>query len=220
MISEKYKCIFIHIPKTAGTSIEQKLGHFTVKTRGIQDHSPIRDFEPISIQFQLPENPGIMEKHPDEEVKNHPRKKHDKPLTQQEFDRYFKFSFVRNPWDRVYSWYRGVVRDGLLRKQMKLENQISFDDFIKQYEHIWPLNPQTYWLKNHRGQICMDFIGRFENLNTDFAKVCKELAISDTTLPHLLESGIVPYKEIYSATTKDFIYKKYREEINLFGYEY
>lgn len=47
MMSYKYKCIFIHIPKSAGTSIEQTLGHFKQLKRGVQDHRTIREMEPM-----------------------------------------------------------------------------------------------------------------------------------------------------------------------------
>jgi hypothetical protein len=46
MISHEYKCIFVHIPKTAGSSIEQKLGWFDELKWGVQDHRTIREIEP------------------------------------------------------------------------------------------------------------------------------------------------------------------------------
>ena len=47
MISHKHKCIYIHIPKTAGTSIEYKFGHFKELKRGVQDHRTIGEMEPV-----------------------------------------------------------------------------------------------------------------------------------------------------------------------------
>jgi len=48
MISKEHKCIYIHIPKTAGTSIEKKLGHFETLTYNIQDHRTLQEVELIS----------------------------------------------------------------------------------------------------------------------------------------------------------------------------
>lgn len=58
MISHKHKCIFIHIPKCAGTSIEKTLGHFEdYSGRNKQDHRCIRMIEPINVKtFASKEN--------------------------------------------------------------------------------------------------------------------------------------------------------------------
>ena len=53
MISHKYKCIYIHIPKTAGSSVEKKLGLYNELSWGVQDHRTIRDIQPITPRLLL-----------------------------------------------------------------------------------------------------------------------------------------------------------------------
>ena len=48
MISKKHKAIFIHIHKTAGSTIEMKLGLYDKIDYGVQDHRKISDLEDIT----------------------------------------------------------------------------------------------------------------------------------------------------------------------------
>ena len=220
MISFEHHCIFIHIPKTAGTSIEQKLGLFKVKTRGIQDHSTIRDFEPKSWIYLLREKSGFIKNHPDKQVENQPKKRNTIPIDKYTFRTFYKFTFIRNPWSRTYSWYQGILRDDIHKNQMGINNPISLLEFLQVYGNTWPLNPQVYWLKNNSGKIKFDFIGRFENLTEDFSKVSNTLGLSDPILPRLLISDNRDYRLEYDSISKDIVYRKYREEIKLFNYDF
>uniref|UniRef100_A0A1D9FVM8 Sulfotransferase family protein n=1 Tax=Moorena producens (strain JHB) TaxID=1454205 RepID=A0A1D9FVM8_MOOP1 len=57
MISHEHKCIFVHIPKCAGTSIEHLLGHFDdFSGRGGQDHRSIRTIEQPFIKIIMSKN--------------------------------------------------------------------------------------------------------------------------------------------------------------------
>ena len=120
----------------------------------------------------------------------------------------------------MYSWYANVMRDPLHRKALKIEDSnYSFASFLKE-----KVNPdkfsQMYFLKDRKGNIPMDFIGRFENLEEDFAKVCRELGLEDTTLPNLLVSKSRNYKDVYDQETRDIVYHQYREEIDYFRFSF
>ena len=75
------KCIFIHIPKAAGTSVLAALGKTKEKGR---DH--------VSWQVY-------------------------KKASSRKFARYYKFTFVRNPYDRALSAYRYILSGGNQGKQ-------------------------------------------------------------------------------------------------------
>lgn len=186
MISEKHKSIFVHIPKTAGTSIEKKLGLFEDFQRGVQDHRTI---------IELRNSMEIMD-----------------------FKKYFKFSFVRNPWDRVFSWYRNVMRDPIHRKGQNIPDDCSFAQFLECFSTNLVLKPQLYWLEDEKGDIPLDFIGRFENLSEDFKKVSKAIGIKEADLPHYLSSQKPDYRDFYNEKTKKIVESTYIKEIKMFNY--
>jgi len=108
-----------------------------------------------------------------------------KYLTQEQFDEYFKFSFVRNPWDRTVSIY----------KYFGWDRYVDFKKFVvkKLQNHVWRDNywfvgPQSDFVCNQRGDIMVDFLGKFENLRADFNQVCQHLRLAPTELPHINKS--------------------------------
>lgn len=137
-----------------------------------------------------------------------------------EYNSYFKFSFVRNPWARVYSWYKNVLRDADHRRTLGIQPEIEFHQFLDKFVGQGALRPQTYWLKDFRGEIKLDFVGRFENLATDFDVVKGALNLQDLELPHKLNQGNSSYLKAYDYPTKKMVSDVYREEIDLFGYKF
>ena len=115
MISTRHRCIFVHIPKTAGTSVEAALGWFTEYTRGAQDHRSIRKLR--------------------------------EAITPDEFCTYFKFTFVRNPWDRVVSWYKNALEDPVHRQKYGISETCSFREFLTAHEANWGLKSQLRWIQ-------------------------------------------------------------------------
>ncbi len=225
MISHLYNCIFIHIPKCAGTSIESAFGHLDghVGLDG-QDHRSIRMIEKPSLTRDILSNRdnvceffrGIKHQYAST-VKNSRNKL---TVTQQQYDSYFKFTIVRNPWDRAYSWYKNVLRDDRHRSRYGISRDMPFSDFLVAYIGTDMLKPQTYWLKNYAGDIDLDYIGKFETLAEDFREITKKMGVTHIRLPHKVRGSQNSYREIYDQTSIKLVRDYYAEEIALFGYDF
>jgi len=145
--------------------------------------------------------------------------------------RAFKFTCVRNPWDRIVSVFHRARMDNDLRGAlsryrcfeefvMDLPN-ISFESYtpgIFHYRGFSMFCPQVYWIKD-RGKIFVDFVMRYENLSKDFAKLCSILGVK-AELPHLYASEHRPYWEYYTPALADIVAEVYKEDIETFGYSF
>lgn len=144
-------------------------------------------------------------------------------LEPEHWDAAFKFTFVRNPWDRLYSYYRFQQRK---HKIATKEQGNSFELWLKstlkkQYENPYEkIRPQAEWLKNFDNKIDVDFIGRFENLASDVTKLGKLLNMK-IDLPHINQSlPIIHYSEAYNDELEELIRIHYKEDIEMFDYSF
>ncbi|RLU01159.1 sulfotransferase family 2 domain-containing protein [Ketobacter sp.] len=224
MISHELKCIFIHIPKCAGTSIESALGHLDGHNgRGGQDHRSMRMIQQPAVSTDtFTRRDNIMELY--RRIKHHLSPNVTNPnnkitLTRQQYLSYFKFTIVRDPWDRAYSWYNNYVRDPEHEKS-GLSRRVDFNQFLQQESGHGMLASQLYWLQDSKGNIPMDYIGRFENLAADFSYVCEQLGVADQALPHKVKGEANGYRDRYDEEARALVESVYREEIDLFGYQF
>ena len=220
MISREHECVFIHIPKTAGTSIETALGyHEVANERGRQDHRRLRNIEqaiwPPNRQRFLPAD---FARYASQRLRG--RSRGFEFITSTEYDRFFKFAVVRNPWDRVYSWYRNVVRDPFHQKELGISADCSFADFVKNHLDCWALNEQIDWLVDESGNIALDYVGKFEALQETFVHICKVLGIENQVLPKVLDSGTSDFRSAYTDDIREIVAARYAKEIELFNYEF
>jgi hypothetical protein len=232
VICHPYRCVFLHIPKTGGISVEHvflELVGLTWDTR-----------EPLLLRGN------------DDPAKGPPRLAHLTAteyvsrgwLTREQFDTYFKFSFVRNPWDRMVSEYK--YRGHPMRMSFKtwLFEHLPGPGFTDAWCH---LVPQHEFIYDAEGRLQADFVGRYESLQADFDAVCERLGIPQTRLPHenrsldapriqslndvkkrirrwlwtLRPRNVYPhYTQYYDEESRAFVADRYRRDIELFGYTF
>jgi len=134
------------------------------------------------------------------------------------FTHYFKFGFVRNPWDRVVSLY--------LRKEgIQMANRMTFEQFVFWIQNctdtcIHPSRKrnQLDFFTNQDGKVLVDFIGKFENIDKDWEIICNKLGLL-TLLPHKKKNNdrIKHYMEYYTDLTRAIIQEKFIVDINYFS---
>lgn len=130
------------------------------------------------------------------------------------WNEYYKFSIVRNPWDRMVSVYSN-------RKKWNNEDStenIEFEDWMLSLNYYKEFN-QLKWITNPKSEIIVDFVGRFERLEYDFQKVCRKIGVKKA-LPHKNKSEHQPYQCYYTDKTKKLIEEYCAEEIEMFGYRF
>ncbi|GAB3678634.1 sulfotransferase family 2 domain-containing protein [Salinisphaera aquimarina] len=190
---DERRALFIHIPKCAGVSLSRAL--FGNLAGG---HKPLthycRVFEPRLLLA------------------------------------YFKFTIVRNPWDRLVSAYFFLKKGGMDAADRDwasrhLADFADFEDFVRRWvnpHNIWQgehFYPQSYFVDSGRYPVELDFVGRFETLDRDFAHIAERIDI-DVTLAKHNQSGHRHYADYYSPTTRDIVAAVYAEDIRRFGYAF
>ena len=151
-----------------------------------------------------------------------------------EFDSYFKFTFTRNPWDRIFSAYNFLKQGGrneedAIWSQKNLSEFDTFEDFMDLWvneKNIWSyvhFYPQYYFiLLPGKSKSPLDFIGKIEKIDQDYPTIASKILGSEA-LKHLNASNdykALDYKDVYLSRHIDIISKIYKKDINLLGYKF
>ncbi|MEX0921056.1 MAG: sulfotransferase family protein [Candidatus Pacearchaeota archaeon] len=141
---------------------------------------------------------------------------------------YFKFAFVRNPYDRIVSCYEDKVKRKFWKefRELGIKQEDSFKDFVKKISKIPEEKAdrhfvsQSYLLTNKKGNLIPDFIGRFENLEGDYKKVCQKLGIKNPPKLPQKNKGKrdKDYRKYYDKETQKLVEERYKKDFELFGY--
>jgi len=198
MISFQKRFLFVHIPKTAGNSIQSILRDYSedeiVALRGKQDG--IERFGLRNPNYKVRKHSTLVE--------------YREALGEDRFHRLYKFTCVRNPWDRMVSYYFRPTRDLMSwnRKEFKkmILNVFSVADYLRLEEG--ENDPLTN----------VDRIMRFETLADDFRSVCAALNIPAAPLPQYNRSTREQYAKYYDDELRELVRKRFAPEIERFGY--
>ena len=192
-ISHKHKFIFIHGMKTGGTSIRECLNDYSDIISTPERHSPYWNHL----------SPKDLEKHFQEQ--------------QWDWDEYFKFVFVRNPWDRMVSLYHHLLWKSLQPQHDWARRCLGGSDSFITYLKSGKLCPeQTKYFNN----ISDFYVGRFENIQEDFNVICDKIGIPQQKLPYTNKSNHKHYTEYYNDETIEMVSDKYDVEIKMFDYKF
>lgn len=221
IINNSNKFIFIHIPKTAGTTVTSVLSKYTnycdleiggtefgekiqsayIKRFGIKKHSPAMNIKAIIGDIT--------------------------------WSKYFSFAFVRNPFSRALSTFYFLRKWDGPNTEFKSKMLVfeSFDEYV--LSDLWDksngpdeiFRPQMYWLKSsvHTNDILVDHIAKLENIDSELLKIIKvfdplkaEMVCSQ--IPKLNMSEKSDKTSIKDPLVIEKIVHKYRVDFDTFGY--
>jgi hypothetical protein len=224
IVHDERKFVYMWIQKVACTSVKTAL-------------SPLFDLDPTHDGTRHPMGHGFFNASEDYRIT--------KELLlaglDQKYKDYFKFAFVRNPWDRLVSCYvdkivRNEVPPKLLRSagraDVEFYPKMPFAEFVETVCRIPDrvanphFRPQHLTVCGPNGKPMADFVGRFENLREDFARVAQEIGAPELELPERNrkfaseERGSRPYHDFYDARLRDMVYRRYEKDVETFGYTF
>lgn len=215
MISIQKQFLFIHVPKTGGNSIQSILKEYS------EDNIVVLNKHKDGIERFGVQNSKYN-------TTKHSSLSHYKSvLDTYTYRSLFKFAAIRNPWDRMISYYfsphSGVTewsRDtffDLVDKTPPLREYICEMSFLEKTAIRFGMKNMTNPGKLDKD---MDFLLRFEYINDDFEVVCGKLSIPFSPLPKRNASERNHYSKYYDNELKEIVRQKFIEEIEFGNYDF
>jgi len=205
IISLLHKFIFVAIPKTGTHSIR----------RALRDHMGSDDLEQVGLfvqrKFPIPELARLQHGHLSlEQVRPY--------LPQEEFDSFFKFAFVRNPFDRFVSYCAFMSRaDGQFeRDPHKVMRHVIQNP---PWQHVL-FQPQHSFVSSADGELLTDFVGRVEEMQESYDEIAARIGIQTAVLERVNPSNRRAYRTYYDEALVEGVAKLYARDLELFGYEF
>ncbi|PCI28602.1 MAG: sulfotransferase [SAR324 cluster bacterium] len=216
LISYSHKFIFFHISKVAGLSIRDAIEPYATELD----------------RFKIPRPP--------KEKNNQPNPLYNiwkfyllhakasdaqKELPDEIFNKFYKFAFVRNPWDWQISMYYFILKEKTHIRHQLVQSMKGFDEYLEwviETKKPFPRGTtklQKEVITDSEGNMLVDFVGKFETLGADFQQVCRTLGI-EAALPHLNNTKHRDYRSYYNDKTKKMVAEHFKEDIETFEYHF
>ena len=226
-VSHSHRFIFVHVPRTAGTSLTMALE---------ADGAKMEFDQPAFFELQswqrTPEIVQMLRRTiPNDALGNLPLKHIPADalramLPAEVWNGYFKFSFSRNPWDRLVSIYHWIRRNSEHSDFFKahfpdlvtmIQKVDSFAAFVHEYVMIMP--GIAAHIMDSAGTILVDYVGRFEDLEQSVQTIAEKTGLR-LELPHTNRMDRRQYRDYYTSETEEIVAKRFARDIELFGYAF
>lgn len=205
IISSLHKFIFVAIPKTGTHSVRQAL----------RQHMGPQDLEQVGLfvkkHFPIPELARLQHGHLSlMQIRPY--------LRDEEWQGFFKFAFVRNPFDRFVSYCAFMTRD---QGSFERDPKGVMRHFLAQppLQHLL-FQPQHLLITDVAGNLLADHIGRVEEMQRSYDEICERIGIPTAVLDKVNSSKRADYHQYYDQALIDGVAKLYSRDLELFGYEF
>ena len=210
MISYELKCIFIHIPKCGGSSIERTLWPRP------EDRNEANLYWGFISKYRNKYQTGGLQHLLASQVREE--------VGAKIFETFYKFAFVRNPWDRIVSQFAYMQQRPDLMDYIGMSIDTEFKaylELIQQKEHVQWM-PQHKFILDEDGTFLVDQIGRLESFETDFLSILAKLNVNESAqLTHVNRSDRQPITEYYNDhESVEMVADIFSEDIQLLGYRF
>ena len=203
IVSAQHRFIFAAIPKTGTHAVRQAL----------REHMGPQDMEQVGL--------FVNRKRPDlaQVGHGHLSLQQVRPdLRPEDFDGFFKFAFVRNPFDRFISYCAFMTRE---HGQFEQNPHAVMRHFIDnpQWQHIL-FEPQHTFVTGTDGQLLTDYLGRVEEMQQSYDEAARRIGIPSRPLERVNASSRRDYRDYYDQPLIDGVAKLYARDLEYFGYEF
>jgi Sulfotransferase family len=204
IISHKHKFIFFAIPKTGTHAVRQVL----------REHMGPDDIEQVGLfvqkRFTFPELKDF--------TSGHLSAKQIRPVLGEDiFNEYFKFAFVRNPFDRFISYCAFMSRGtGEFAAKPKEFMKYVLKD-LRPLDHLL-YRPQYEFIVDQDNRLAVDYVGRNESMQESYEEICLKLGIPVAQLALVNSSKHLPYMEYYDEEIYSLVANLYKKDIEIFNY--
>ena len=204
IVSHTHRFIFAAIPKTGTHSVRQAL----------REHLGDNDIEQVGlfVNKRFPFAELAATRH------GHLGLAQVRPFLGEEvFASYFKFAFVRNPFDRFVSYCAFMTRQSgeFDRAPQQVMRHVLFQ--LRPMQHIL-FQPQYTLLVDADGKLLSDCVGRVEEMQESYDAICVRIGIPSRPLEQVNSTRRGDYRQYYDQQLIDGVSNLYRRDLDLFGY--